>query len=256
MYERKPSKMRKLNSMQKITLIILSFLFVAAAYGDEAMHRDPNYVLESAREHVEKKRYAEALKDYQWFYNNSTEINESLWAVKLSYCLNEWRALGNIYEPALTEFRKELSTRKERLEKGEADVWLFIEYNAFCLSDDKKAEAVDMFMSFHNGKNKGLAKAIFPQIQFELAEMGYYSVCSEYIKDPIQSLNRVRPLYSLDVESFNREMLFLLTVLKKNNRNVEYAQLKAKIAELNPSEKFNNEINELEKPGQAERPGK
>lgn len=235
--------------MKRASLTIVFLLFFTNAYSDNAtknFNEDPSFILEKAREYVVNKEYAEALKCYIWFFENSTKIDKSLWAVKLSYCLAEWRELGDIYEPGLREFRNNLYARKKRLENGETDVWVFMEFNAFCEKDDKVREAVELFLKFHNGKDREFAKVIFPQIQYELGRMGYYEICNEYIKDPIEVFERIRIFNELDQEAFNRDILFLLTVLKKSNRDKEYRKLKDKLTDNYINNKLKKEINDLE----------
>lgn len=237
--------------MKKIAFVVILLISVVCAFGDNFkgfQHSDPLYVLERARKQVEEKNYAEALKDYSWFFKYSTKIDPSYWAVKLSYCIDEWRELGDIYKPALKEFRKELFFRKKRLEKGEDDTWLFFEFKGLCLSDGKKEEAVGMFIRIHNSEKKDFAKSIFPLIRHELADTGYYSICSEYIKNPMQSFDRAKILYDMgDRENFFNEVYFLLDVLKENNRNLEYEQLKGEFYKLNPKDEIKDKLKELEK---------
>jgi hypothetical protein len=228
--------------MKKIAFVSILLIFVVCAFGDDSKDQPPDeplFILERARQHFKDKNYEKALKDYSWFFTNSAKVDQSYWAVKLSVCLNEWRALGNVYAPALMEFRKELLTRKERLEKGEDDVWIFFEFSELCLSDGKKQEAVNMFIRIHNSRNKDFAKAIFPLIRHELADTGYYTICNEYIKNPMQSFDRAKILYDMgDRENFFNEVYFLLDVLKENNRNLEYEQLKGEFYKLNPKDEI------------------
>jgi hypothetical protein len=230
--------------MKKFLLVILCGVFAISCASNPT--KGPGVVLDEARRNVVKEEYTKALDNYIWFFENSTKLKYSMWAVRLSVCLNEWRELGDVYEPALIKFRDEMSNREERLLKGEHNVYLFMEFHAFCQIDDKEIDAINVFLEFHKGKDKSFAKKIFSQIKHELLEFGYLDVCNEYVKDPLQELKGIKPLYSIDKEFYSRETIFLLTVLKMTGRDNEFDQVKIELTSYGLTEKIQNEILDLE----------
>jgi hypothetical protein len=207
-------------------------------------NKDPSEVLKSARKHVDNKEYAEALKDYKWFFENSTKIRSSMFGVKHSYCVDEWRKLGNLYKPALELYRAEILKRKNRLIEGETNWDLFMEFDALCEYDDKKNEVVEVFMAFDNDDQKmDFTKRIFSPIKEDLLSFGHIDICSKYTTDPAREAGHIIELHRLNVEFekerantpencsfadtfYNDEAGYLLTVLKKSNRNDEFNKVK------------------------------
>lgn len=228
--------------MKMMISLICCMIFAAC----NSLEKDPAIVLDEARSHVKNKEYAEALKDYVWFFENAERIKKSMAGVRLSYCINEWRKLGNIYEPALIKYREELTKRKERLINGEANWELFWEFKSLSKYDNKDNDVIDIFMSFHNGKNKKFAAKIFDPIKKDLAILGFFDICNEYTKNPILLADQIIDDYRMRLEmakkrkddlmiahlenNFIDESRYLLTVLKKNNREKEYVQVRDKLA--------------------------
>lgn len=220
------------------------------------MKKDPAEVLKSARQNYDNKKYAEALKDYKWFFDNSTKIESAMFGVKLSYCVGEWRKLGDSYEPALSLYRAELQERKQRLLGGESNWDLFMEFSALCDYDGRKNEVIDVFLAIHkNNKNKEFTEKIFRPIKEDLLSSGYVSICNEYLVDPIRDVEHTIEFHKLNqnydqkgqsnidddkfAESmYNKEAIYLLTVLEESNRAEDFEKVKNKLR----SYKFSSEI--------------
>ena len=220
------------------------------------MKKDPAEVLNSARKNYENKKYAEALKEYKWFFDNSTKTESAMFGVKLSYCVGEWRKLGDSYEPALNIYRAELQDRKQRLLDGESNWDLFMEFSAMCDYDGRKNEVIDVFLVIHkNNKNKEFTEKIFRPIKEDLLYSGYVSICNDYLVDPIRDVEHIIEFHKLnqnyDLRSqanidddkfvddmYNNEAIYLLTVLEKSNRADDFEKVKNKLQ----SYKFSSEI--------------
>lgn len=251
--------------MKKTTFLLLFIILTSCSYS----HKDPGEVLDSARQHVADKDYAEALKDYKWLFENSTNIESSMFGVKHSYCVNEWRKLGDLYEPALQLYRTELKNRKSRLMGGEADWDLFMEFDALCDYDAKKTEVIEVFMAFHNDdKQRKFTESIFGPIKKDLLASGYVEICSNYTPDPIREVGHIIELHRLNIErekrfentcdgeSFAESMYYdeagyLLSVLKKSNRTDEFESVKNILRTYYFHEKLENLIIELDKKKEA-----
>lgn len=235
-------------------------------FGCNITKKDPASELDDARINVKNVRYSEALKNYVWFFNNSTEIEPAMFGVKHSYCVGEWRELGNLYKPALLAYREELLKRQKKLLNG-SDSWkLFMEFDALCQYDGKKNEVIKVFMNYHKGKNqnKEFAEKIFNPIKEDLLALEFYNICSEYTKDPIRKADQIIYLHRLNVEfeeksdnqcdnnsfaedSYISDSSYLLTVLKKTNRNEEFKQVKKKLISHNSSEALKKMLIKLDK---------
>ena len=245
--------------MIKTSVFFLCLILVCSC---SSSIKDPGEVLDSARSHVASKEYAEALKEYKWFFDNSTKIESAMFGVKHSYCVNEWRELGDLYEPALKLYRNELGKRKKRLIGGEADWGLFMEFKALCEYDDKKNEVVEVFLAYDNNKQVEFSKRIFDPIKEDLLFLGYLEICSKYTTHPMREAIHIIELHQLNVEYeknmdqkcgdekfsdtvYNDEAGFLLTVLKKSNRLDEYKNVKTKLESYYFTEKLKKLIYNL-----------
>jgi len=248
--------------LKRTTIFLVCILFFLNCNN---VNSDPREVLDRARLHVTNKEYAVALQDYKWFFENSTKIRSSLFGVKHSYCVSEWRNLGDLYEPALKLYRTVLNDRKNRLLRGEADWDLFMEFDALCKYDGRKSEVVEVFLSFHNDNQKTkFTKLIFNPIKEDLLSYGYTAICSQYIADPVLEAERIIELHRINMEReerfpikgkdgsfsdemYNKDVGFLLTVLKKSNRFDEFESVKNRLKSYYFTEKLNKLVRKLNK---------
>lgn len=240
--------------LKTISISLICFFLLC---GCNLPSKDPGTVLDNARQQVKNGAYSEALKNYVWFFKNSIEIEPAMFGVKHSYCVDEWRKLGEIYEPALLTYREELLNRQEKLLNGSESWELFMEFDTLCQYDGKKNEVIKVFMLFHKkeNQNKDFVESIFNPIKEDLLALGHYNICSEYTKDATRKADQIIHLHRLNIEfeeksdnkcdnmdfaekSFIIDANYLLTVLKKTNRIEEFNQVKNKLVSYNPSEEL------------------
>jgi len=91
---------------------------------------EPKYTLDKAREAVKLKNYANALEIYNNFFEETFK-KSAKYGVRLSYCLSDWAALGEIYPLALRKLENKKDEALLLLEK-EREPERFHDYFAIC----------------------------------------------------------------------------------------------------------------------------
>ena len=153
--------------------------------------------LTAARASFKAKELAKALEQYEHFFDHALEEDESLYGVRLSYCLDEWARLGEKYPPALErlQFKAEeaygllLRTREPAR---------FHDYIAICSYLQKNAAPIEIFLDLHKS-DRDLARAIVRFIWDELVDAGQWEVCDSYLSDPMSD-------YAIAIRKFDESM--------------------------------------------------
>ena len=114
--------------------------------------------LANARAFFKTGEFAAALAQYEYFFDHAIEEEESLYGVRLSYCLDEWARLGSKYPPALQrlQFKAEeahdllLRTRKSDR---------FHDYIAICEYLHRDEAPIELFLTLHK-TDRELAQSV------------------------------------------------------------------------------------------------
>jgi len=205
------------------------------------------YTLEKAREAVKLKNYADALKIYNNFFD-ITFKNSSKYGVRLSYCLSEWKKLGDIYPSAL----EKLENKRDEtllLFKNKREPERFHDYIAICKQLKTPELPMEEFMYLHK-TNKTLSTQIVRFLWDELIENKEWSICIGYLDDPLtkyetyltnfdtlfkkyvhdDSTDNDKEIFSHSLNWYIKEVVNILLVLKNNNKIEEYNHLHERIS--------------------------
>jgi len=144
--------------------------------------------LAAARNHKRGRRYQEALEEYEWFFDNSLDDQESLYGVRLSYCLAEWHDVGKKYPPALERLAsKRQECFEEFLQTGEDE--RFHDFSAISeeLNDDQ--EVVNHFLMLDE-QHTHLATTAWRFARQLFVDRENWEICSKYLSKPILECER------------------------------------------------------------------
>ncbi len=139
-------------------------------------------ILTEARQAFGARDYPRALELYEWFFDHALDDPKSgLSGVRLSYCLDGWMQLGQVFEPArvkLEQRRLQSIQDLERTRKSDK----FHEFMAICEFTGVPHLAVDQFLEYHRS-DRELASIVFGYAKDKLVASEQWQVCSAYIHD-------------------------------------------------------------------------
>jgi hypothetical protein len=138
--------------------------------------------LVEARACFKKQEFAKALAQYEYFFDHAIEEEQSLYGVRLSYCLDEWARLGAKYPPALERLRFKAEEAQDLLLRTR-NPERFHDYRAICEYLKRDKAPVDLFLALHESDAQ-LAKSIVRFIWDELVNSQQWKVCASYLPDP------------------------------------------------------------------------
>jgi len=100
--------------------LLLLVLFSESARGEWRTPENPapSEILKEARKDTQAKRYEDALAKHVWFHHNALRYKPSLYGVRLSYALGDWRYLSTRCAPALTKLHETRSDAESKVKQG------------------------------------------------------------------------------------------------------------------------------------------
>jgi hypothetical protein len=121
---------------------------------------NPRDVLREARQLVKAHQYAEALEKYIWFHDHALDNNRSLVGVRLSYAIDEWAEMGEVYAPALRALEDVRDAKTTSLMNGTDDPSLFHDVRSINRALGQVERTRDLFKIIA-GNNRGCAEKCF-----------------------------------------------------------------------------------------------
>lgn len=206
---------------------------------------DPKEILDAAREDFRSGRYAESLKNYEYFFDHALDDDPaSYYGVRLSYCLNEWVRLGKKYPEARQRLEDKAEESLRLLDKTR-NAEKFHDYVKISDYLKRDGQPVATFLGYHQSDPE-LAESIVRFVWDKLVQGGHWSVCSGYVKDAESSYANALQRFdeamqvSKDNPQFGGEefddqvrgwyfndVSRLLLVLKQSGRSIEFHKIHA-----------------------------
>jgi len=223
------------------------------------MSANPRKYLNEARAASKSKDYAKALSRYEYFFDHALDDDRaSFYGVRLSYCLDEWAELGEVYPLA----KERLIQRRDGcldLLIQEKDPEFFHDYIAICGYLKCSNLPIEAFKNLHL-ENEELASEIVRFIWDDLVSNSLWEVCLHYLPDPHakyrQCISKHDSLVKMKNENPDmggkgyqkqmnswavRDIGNILLVLKNNNRMGAYTNILGK-AESDFGERGQNDL--------------
>jgi hypothetical protein len=232
------------------SLFVLIFILVSCA------SVDPGKRLDSARNNVSKEKYEAALDDYFWYHNNALKYDYAYAAVRQSYAISEWVALGELYPKAL---QKLINIRDEKTEKiltGHGSFNLFSDVSAINSNLKETEKTVQLFLEIIKFDSE-LANSCYIFAKEDLIKHKKFKICNNFLKDIDRELFLMK--YFLDyniknypsdsedylwfINNYIKEAENIILILLNNSRADEAVKF---LTEASKNVKENKIISELE----------
>ena len=197
---------------------------------------DPVAILGEARADTAAKRYEQALAKLVWFHEHALDSAQGLYGVRLSYALNDWKALGQVYPPALEKLRAERDAAADHVRRGDGPRGYFNEIVAIDKALGEDAATRELFVWLDANRNE-IASQVYDIAQPSLVRARDYALCGKYL-EPRKALRGILDQYrvvmqlaavsdrSQEEQAFARKTLanktgLLVALLVQNHRKDE-----------------------------------
>lgn len=222
-----------------LTIIILALLTSCSKPQWQASENpDPAEILSEARSDVKNKNYEVALLKYIWINEHSLEHRFSFIGVRNSYALDEWYEMGQKYPQALEKFHEYRNNAKQKVKNKDNMIMNFGDFQSFNQYSDKQQETIDLF-SWIEINAPFIADKIYIYAKKDLYKFNEYKTLNKYIKPLFEFNHAAMLLKSHNEESnhsdemmFSNEVVYIITVLIKNNRIDETKDIITKASQV------------------------
>jgi hypothetical protein len=128
-----------------------------------------------------------------WFFENALKYAPSMYGVRLSFALSDWKSLSDLYPPALEKLKAERDEAAAKVRRSEDPHHSFHDFAAInrVLDEDVKSEELFLWL---DKNSPATAAAVYDIAQSSLVKAKEYGVCARYL-DPDRSLETMVRLY-------------------------------------------------------------
>ena len=129
-------------------LLLIFFLLLPVSVSAEWVvpeHPDPNKIFDEAKKDKKAQHYDLALKKHVWFHHNALKYRRSLYGVRLSFALSHWRALSEVYPPALVKLREVRNQALFNVKNGMNAYAFFHDFESINEKLGESNKTVDLF---------------------------------------------------------------------------------------------------------------
>ncbi|MBN1515587.1 hypothetical protein JXA32_03350 [Candidatus Sumerlaeota bacterium] len=177
--------------MRKKTIILILILMGSLSAYAEDMQK----YLRDTQVLARQGKHQEALERYIWFHNHALEHEPAaMYGVRLSFALEYWRQLGEVYPPALAALKKTRDDKTELMEKGKGNRELFHDVLALNRTLNNSRKTVDLFQKLDQEQEE-LAKQCWDIAEETVIDAKEYELAGKYIGDPIRAFDKVKETY-------------------------------------------------------------
>lgn len=173
-------------------LLIPLFLWSLSASGQSMQQ----YLMDT-KEMVKAGKNQEALERHVWFHEHVLEKEPAMSGVRLSFALADWKALANVYPPALTELRATRDRAVSLIKSDGGNPRLFADVKALnrTLSEpDKTIEVFEMLLA----KYPESARSNWHYAKDEIFTAKRYDIVRKFVGNPVREYTMLVSNYSRD----------------------------------------------------------
>ncbi|MEL6951023.1 MAG: hypothetical protein AAGM16_13015 [Pseudomonadota bacterium] len=146
---------------------------------------------------IEDGAFDEALKRHLWFYEAS-RTTPGMGGVRLSYALDSWLTLAQLYQPAMDALVETKDRNKHALIDGHGAFDEFHDVYAINHYLENESETYDVFASLHENY-PDTSRRCYTVVQELLIERGEYDLCASYIDNPLKQDEKIERLHRVNL---------------------------------------------------------
>ncbi len=167
---------------------------------------DMQKYLNDSRQLVKEKKYQEALDHFRWFHEHALEYDEAMAGVRLSYALSDWKALGEVYPPAMWALTGTRDIKTKQILNNERSSKLFHDVMAINRTLGENYKTIELFQTLTETR-PDTAKKCWPAARDPLFDAKRFDIINKYISSPLKEYSVVKANYDRNVKLYNNEKI-------------------------------------------------
>ena len=164
-----------------LSVALLAFGACATNQWTPTENMDPSAVLAEARTDRESGRYSIALQKHVWYFESALTRNSSLYGVRLSFALEEWKELASLYPPAMSRLKQIRDDSERSIKLKESGYASFVDFAALNRVLSTNERTVELF-KWLDDEAPTLARDSYLSAQDALVEAGEFELCGKYVE--------------------------------------------------------------------------
>jgi len=197
-----------MKTLMTITLILSSLSIQA-----QSMQK----YLSDTEKMIRQGKYEEALERCQWFHDHSLEHQPSFYGVRLSYALNDWKSLADVYPPAMEALTETRDRKTNQLIDNGGTRDLFADVEAINQTLGETTRTIELYENIIKSYPDS-AQSYWRYIREALFNSERYDLIGKVIGSPILEFSDVVKRYNWET-SWNNDQKTGRRRLKRQTEN-------------------------------------
>ena len=173
------------------TLLAMAVVLIALSSRGEDMQK----YLSDTQDMVQQGKYPEALERFIWFHDHALEYEPAgMYGVRLSFALSYWKALGDVYPPALTALIETRDRKEKAITDNKGNGGLFHDVVALNRTLGESDKTVTLFDLIDKGQPDA-AKRYWNVAKDAVIAAKRYDLARKYIGNPTREFTKVKEMY-------------------------------------------------------------
>lgn len=230
--------------------LLMGFLFVFMMVGcgdgvevERGTYSDPDKVFDEALQAHRDGKYEEALRKHIWFHQYALDFQPSLYGVRLSYALSDWRCLATKYPDALAALEYFAEKAEDEIKDG-GDVYsIFHDFESINKVLGNEERTIALF-EWLDRNDEGVAERVSNLARPALIDAEKYILIGKYLdseRELEMQLMQMDVVSGFDVpgskggemeayayEAFSEDIQTMVAILAKNGRLDEIERVSRK----------------------------
>jgi len=187
--------------MRYILIMLIGAALITGCSKGWTPPRNPNpqSILKEAEADAKAGKYADALAEHIWFFQNALKYDSGEYGVRLSFALSDWVELGQVYPPAFEKLKAFRDKAETNVREGKSISDNFSDFESINEYLKEDAKTADLFIWLDSNKPDS-AKDVFDVAQPALVKSKQYAVLGKYIQNPFSLYDNAVLAYERNVE--------------------------------------------------------
>lgn len=173
---------------------LLSGLLLAASFSAPAQTNDLHAYLSETRRLQRTGENEQALERHLWFHKHALEHDPSMYGVRLSFAMGDWKRLAETYPPALRAMMKVRDEKTQRIIDGEGSYALFHDVASLNETLGENGKTLELFKTLEE-KQPGMAMLCWNLVKDLAFDQKRMDLLTKYAADPTADFQDVKEDY-------------------------------------------------------------
>jgi len=163
---------------------------------------DMQKYLSDTQKMARQGKHQEALERFLWFHDHALEHEPAMYGVRLSFALDYWKSLADVYPPAKSALVETRDHKEETVLNQEGNAALFHDVVALNRTLGEDERTVELFETIDRD-SPDTARQYWDVAKDAVIEAMRYDLVRKYIGNPSREFIKVKAMYDHDTTLYD-----------------------------------------------------